>query len=65
MNNYKLDLYTCDVFKEILLKKVKLYDRFDYSGLSKSSKKKKKVLERINRNRLRKAIEEGKKHIAE
>lgn len=60
-----MNLYTCDVSKENLMKRVKLYDKFDYSGLSKQNKKKKKVLERINRKRLKKSIIDGKKRISE
>ena len=40
-------------------------DRFDFSKFSDTQKKKKRVLERMKRNKLKKEIIEGKKHVSD
>lgn len=58
-----LELYTVDVSLENLLKKLDQKDTFDVQHLPKEMKRKKRVIDRIKRNKLRKEILEGKKNI--
>lgn len=60
-----LEFYTVDMFLDNMYKKCFRNDKFDNSHYTKAQKKKKRVLERMKRNKLRKEIFEGKKHIAD
>lgn len=59
------ELYTCDVSFDNLQKKVLGSDKFEYSDMTRIMKKRKKVIERIKRDRRRKEIEEGKQRITD
>lgn len=55
-----MDLYTADVYYDLLLKNKKGgADRYDVSNLSNIQKKKKRVIDRIKRDKRKKETEEG------